>query len=71
MKIIFQMPDIRMSMHMPLLKQLFPNKDDSILQSALQDADFDLKGAAEIVVAGGKLMSFGINVNLSPIIYDI
>jgi hypothetical protein len=63
------MPDIRMSMHMPLLKQLFPKKDDSILQSALQDTDFDF--AAEIVFAGGKWMSFIINMNLSPIIYDI
>ena len=65
------MSDIRMSMHMTLLKQLFPNKDDSILQSALQDTDFDLDCAAEIVLAGGKWMSFSINMNLSPIIYDI
>ena len=60
-----------MSMHMPLLKQLFPNKEDSILQSALQDTDFDLQCAAEIVLSGGKYMSFSININLSPIIYDI
>jgi hypothetical protein len=56
---------------MPLLKQLFPNKEDSILQSALQDTDFDLQCAAEIVLSGGKYMSFSININLSPIIYDI
>lgn len=48
--ILFQVPDIRMSIVLPQLKQIFPDHEDSQLQSALENANFNLISATEIIL---------------------
>jgi hypothetical protein len=51
--ILFQVPDIRMSIVLPQLKQIFPDHEDSQLQSALENANFNLTSATEIILGQG------------------
>jgi hypothetical protein len=50
---LFQIPDIRLSIALPQMKQVFPDHEDSQLQLALQTANFNITTATEIILDGG------------------
>ena len=54
MIILLQVPDIRLSIVLPQLKQIFPNHEDSQLQTILHDVNYNVAAATELILRQGQ-----------------